>query len=489
MDVSQVVLNGEKFLQDRRPVILALSPGNPHYSKREVLERLFDFIARKNSDKVLLFIPDKISEHSYRARTWKTCHEYHKALADIKDLYEANDEFRDDIRESTEAALRSLKNGRGKGGNKENELAEESAVDLNEEAVITPLTGILSTPARFGSVLALIFASTVVQNVGGGALYGFVGKHFPKFGVHAAQSGGVCAFAATFVIRCISKGSFQHLRDRDQGFRLSGYLFVALVDLIILVACCFIAILRAHVGPAYAKRLNFIDRGNAENGEDQPLMMSDEFSDVSRKKVIRNNCAALATICLTLVISNSLFPGITSQFHGNYNCTTPTRNLSDSSGFLSNRAAANYATVSPTRAPSSDKTGWFIVILFGCYSVADAIGKNLPILGIIYNKKSILCNCLVQLVIAIPILLIYFEPCISGLQADWVAYLTVGLLGLVNGYGLCAAMMLLAPGKHGKKHEEGLATSIGYMFLQVGILLGMGVSLLLVDVVFEATTK
>ncbi|KAJ7393358.1 hypothetical protein OS493_006329 [Desmophyllum pertusum] len=131
MDVSQVVLNGEKFLQNRRPVILALSPGNPHYSKRKVLERLFDFIARKNSDKALLFIPDKISEHNYRADV-ETCHEYNKALADIKDLYEANDEFRDDIRESTEAALRSLKNGRGKGGNKKNELAEESAVDLKE---------------------------------------------------------------------------------------------------------------------------------------------------------------------------------------------------------------------------------------------------------------------------------------------------------------------------------------------------------------------
>ena len=362
-----------------------------------------------------------------------------------------------------------------------------SVILLVAEVVITPLdTGILSTPARFGSVLAVIFVATVVQNVGGGALYSFVGKYFPKFGVHAAQSGGVCAFAATFIIRCISKGSFQHLRDRDKGFRLSGYLFVALVDLIILVACCLIAILRAHVRQAaHAKRLNVTDRENfedAEYNESQPLLKSDEFSNVSRKKVIRNNWATLTTICLTLVISNALFPGITSQFHGNYNCTSATHDLSNSSGFL------NTATVSPTRgSQSSDKTGWFIVILFGCYSVADAIGKNLPIFGILYNKKSILCNCLVQLVIAVPILLIYFKPCVSRLQADWVAYLTVGLLGLVNGYGLCAAMMLLAPGQRGKKHEEGLATSIGYMFLQVGILLGMGVSLFLVDFVFEAT--
>ena len=123
---------------------------------------------------VFLFIPDKISEHNYRAVGSKnpeksarvkanrlrnkcneaiqssalchdtysfvrwaedveSCHEYHKALADIQDLYEVNDEFRADIRESTEVALKCLKNGREKGGsNKENERAEENAADLKE---------------------------------------------------------------------------------------------------------------------------------------------------------------------------------------------------------------------------------------------------------------------------------------------------------------------------------------------------------------------
>ena len=256
------------------------------------------------------------------------------------------------------------------------------------------------------------------------------------------------------------------------------------MDLIILVACCLIAILRAYGrGQSTSTRRLNATYWEGFGDENQPLLTSDKFSNVSRKRVIRNNCAALPTICLTLVISNALFPGITSQFHGNYNCTSTINALDNSTGFL-NAATA----VSQTRgAQSSDKTGWFIVILFGCYSVADAIRKNLPIFGILYNKKSILCSCLVQLVIAVPILLIYFEPCVSGLQADWLAYLTVGLLGLVNGYGVCAAMMLLAPGHHGLKYEESLATGMGYMFLQLGILLGMGVSLFLVDFVFEAT--
>lgn len=355
-----------------------------------------------------------------------------------------------------------------------------SAILLLAEVVIVPLDkGIISTPARFGVILAVILAATVVQNVGGGALYSFVGKHFPKVGIHAAQSGGVCAFAATFVIRCISKGSFEHLRDRDRGFRLSGYLFVALVDLIIVVACCLIPVLRAYVRDERTKRLNAIET-------DPLLIESVGFPHASRKKVIRKNWAVLATICLTLVISNSLFPGITSQFHGNYNCSSSTHHSSD----LSSSDLTNDTTSAPTteaRPQSSDNTGWFVVVLFGCYSVADAIGKNLPIFGIVYNKISVLCNCLVQLVIAVPILLIYFEPCYSGLQADWVAYLTVGLLGLINGYGLCAAMMLLAPGRPENKHEEGLATSIGYMFLQMGILLGMSASVFLVDYVFEIT--
>jgi len=66
-----------------------------------------------------------------------------------------------------------------------------------------------------------------------------------------------------------------------------------------------------------------------------------------------------------------------------------------------------------------------------------------------------------------------------------VAYLTVGLLGLINGYGLCVGMMLLSPGTLENKHEESLATNIGYMFLQLGILLGMGCNVFLVDLVFE----
>ena len=360
-----------------------------------------------------------------------------------------------------------------------------SAILLVLEVIFTPMDTI-STPLRFGLILAIIFLASIVQNFGGGALYDIVGKHFPSFGVHAAQSGGVCAFAATFIIRCVSKGSFEHLHDRVRGFRLSGYLFVTLVDLIIITACFLMIVLKNYVKAEYTKRLAAVNRSNQISDEQTPLLNSTQaILNLSRREIIRQNFPALATVALSLVISNALFPGITSQFHGNYNCSTRS-NLSTSVAF-SNQFTPTHQ-LPTTQASASDKTGWFIVILFGCFSVADAIGKNLPILGIIYSKKTVIFNCLIQLVIAIPILLIYFKPCVSSLQADWVAYLTVGLLGLVNGYGLCAAMMLLAPGNPEKSHEEGLASSIGYMFLQTGILLGMAVSVFLVDYVFEVVS-
>lgn len=354
-----------------------------------------------------------------------------------------------------------------------------SAAILIAEVIATPLRHVMTDETRFGILLALVFLATVVQNFGGGALYNFIGKHFPKFGVHAAQSGGVCAFAATFVVRCISKGSFQHEKDVHRGFRLSGYLFVVLVDLIILVASCLTVFVRRDQRQQ-KKILNSFDRDAVSVDESQPLLNSQEISaNISRKTIIKENYGPLLTICLTLVISNALFPGITSQFHSKYNCSS------------SSTSKFNFSTAEDTPTPpvASDKTGWFVVILFGCYSVADAIGKNLPILAIIYNKRTVLLNLVVQLIIAIPVLLIYFEPCVSQLQADWVADVTVGLLGLVNGYGLCAAMMLLAPGNHGKKHEEGMATSIGFMFLQVGILFGMGISVFLVEYVFKMTKQ
>ena len=66
MEVSHVVVNGERFLQEGCPVFLGISPGNPHYYKLETLERLFDFAARRNSDRVGYFHSSVREKNAYK---------------------------------------------------------------------------------------------------------------------------------------------------------------------------------------------------------------------------------------------------------------------------------------------------------------------------------------------------------------------------------------------------------------------------------------
>lgn len=57
----------------------------------------------------------------------ETCQKYHEAYKEIQELYQRNEEFQADIKQSTEMALRCLKKGR--------EKAEESHNKENEDAV------------------------------------------------------------------------------------------------------------------------------------------------------------------------------------------------------------------------------------------------------------------------------------------------------------------------------------------------------------------
>ena len=151
---------------------------------------------------VFLFIPDKISEHNYRAVGSKnpeksarikcnrlrnkcneaiqssglrdvshsfirwteeveSCHEYKKALENIKNLYEVNDDFHNDVRQSTLVALRCLKNGREKGGSdEENKSAEaDSNVDLDEgvQYLLKELAFFLAVPNIYKDCNSFVF--------------------------------------------------------------------------------------------------------------------------------------------------------------------------------------------------------------------------------------------------------------------------------------------------------------------------------------------
>ena len=65
--------------------------------------------------------------------------EYEKAINTVKNLYEMNDKFRTDIRESTETVLKSLKSGRKSGGDDDEmfDLDEGVKYLLKELAILT----------------------------------------------------------------------------------------------------------------------------------------------------------------------------------------------------------------------------------------------------------------------------------------------------------------------------------------------------------------
>lgn len=152
---------------------------------------------------MLLFIPDKISEHNFRAVGSKnpeksarikgnrlrnkcneaikssglcdishhyirwteeveTCPEYIEAYQYVQEMYQASDEFQTDIRESTDAALRCLKNGREKPGEgscvKESEVGQ-STLDLAEgvKYLLKELAFFEAVPSVYESCQEFVF--------------------------------------------------------------------------------------------------------------------------------------------------------------------------------------------------------------------------------------------------------------------------------------------------------------------------------------------
>lgn len=198
--ISQAILNGKKFLRDRRTMMLGLSPGNPYFYNLDVLRQLFQF-GRQSSDKVLIFIPDKISEHNFQAVGSKnpersarvkanrlrnkcheaigtngrseapfryikwmeeveTCQKYHEAYKEIQELYQRNEEFQADIKQSTEMALRCLKKGREKAEeshNKENEDAETFDLEEGVKYLLKELAFLEVVPSIYESCQEFVF--------------------------------------------------------------------------------------------------------------------------------------------------------------------------------------------------------------------------------------------------------------------------------------------------------------------------------------------
>ncbi|XP_028412176.1 uncharacterized protein LOC114534939 [Dendronephthya gigantea] len=169
MQESQAIKNGRTYLENRRRIMLGISPGNPFFYKIENLVRMLEFARDNSNDKIMLILVDKINEHNCRAigsknpeksarvkakRLRNKCEEairscemqddsveyinwvrdvessshYVDALKYVKHLYEVNDQFQKDVKESTQLALVSMKHGR------ERSMPEgsDAAIDLDE---------------------------------------------------------------------------------------------------------------------------------------------------------------------------------------------------------------------------------------------------------------------------------------------------------------------------------------------------------------------
>ncbi|XP_028412875.1 uncharacterized protein LOC114535761 [Dendronephthya gigantea] len=169
MQESQAIKNGRTYLENKRRIMLGISPGNPFFYEKGNLVKMLQIAKDNSNDKIMMFIADKISEHNYRAvgsknpeksarvkanRLRHKCEEairscqmqddsveyinwvrdvessshYVDALKYVKHLYEVNDQFQKDVKECTQPALVSMKHGR------ERSMPEgsDAAIDLDE---------------------------------------------------------------------------------------------------------------------------------------------------------------------------------------------------------------------------------------------------------------------------------------------------------------------------------------------------------------------
>ena len=193
MEESQTLKNGRIYLKDKPSIILGISPGNPFFYKMENLVKMLGFSKNNSDHKVLLFLPDKISQHNYRAvgssnpeksarlkanRLRNKCKEairscgieraefinwshdvetstsYTDAFNHVKHLYQVNNQFQKDVQESTQSALVSLKIGRDKNMLKSSEnmtidMAEGVKYVLKELAFLSVVSDIYEGCEKF----------------------------------------------------------------------------------------------------------------------------------------------------------------------------------------------------------------------------------------------------------------------------------------------------------------------------------------------------
>jgi len=123
--------------------------------------------------------------------------------------------------------------------------------------------------------------------------------------------------------------------------------------------------------------------------------------------------------------------------------------------------------------------GWFVVILFGSFAVADAIGSTLPTWCNVYNNKTYWAGLLLHVLLILPMAM--------ALQRKWgqefftndyFLWTLTGLFGFNCGYSSCTSMVILVtaePSQSGKR----IASNMALCSLRFGTLVGALISIIL----------
>jgi len=272
------------------------------------------------------------------------------------------------------------------------------------QCIACTLIGYDVISAKLGYALAIVFLSfaSILQSIADGILYDFLGLGFPAKAIQAVQSGGTICFMLTFVVRVIAKLIVPPTRT---GFVLSGFIYFGFIVAVEILCACIIA----YIKPMFPENLHtHVQDGT---GEHQPLLGASGTTAPHIKVVIRMMWPLMIFLGSILLVTHSIYPGITSVFHSG-------------------------------EGPAS--SGWFVVILFGGFSVGDFVGKNLPLAKKLYTHRTVWVGLALHVAVCVFSMLgMQRKIAPHVFDSDAYAIALIAVLGVSNGYIMVCGYMSL----------------------------------------------
>jgi len=305
--------------------------------------------------------------------------------------------------------------------------------------------------------LAFLSIASFTQAIADGFLYDFLGIGFPPRAIQAVQSGGTICFMLTFVVRCIAKAIAP---DTDDGFLVSGYVyfgFIVLVEITCVIVIITIQPMKPIPGSHKSIQIQDDERATESTNEQQWLIAAQDRPPAKEEpphifEVAKKMWPLMIFLSTILFVTHNVYPGLTSIFH----------------------------TVD---GPAD--SGWFVVILFGCFCIGDFVGKNLPLVKKLYNHRTVWLGLGIHCLFFLATLMgIQHKVAPDVFQNDFYAYSLIAVLGISNGFIMVCGYMSL-PEVLEEKYR-GVGSSAALFSVYVGLLFGTLSSLLLKHILVES---